>query len=152
MELLNGDELFERLLQEKPHYRFVEDDVRRIASKMFGSLNYLHVNRLVHRDIKLENFMFTSNDADGDLKLLDFGFSRTYLQGENIKYVAGTPYTMSPEVFTRKAGPPADVWAVAVCMYVLLYGRRPFSGKDRHEIDTMEFTWKSNENMMEVTI
>jgi calcium-dependent protein kinase len=145
MELLNGDELFERLLQEKPHYRFVEDDVRRIASKMFGSLNYLHVNRLVHRDIKLENFMFTSNDADGDLKLLDFGFSRTYLQGENIKYVAGTPYTMSPEVFTRKAGPPADVWAVAVCMYVLLYGRRPFSGKDRHEIEAKvmngSFAW-----------
>ena len=79
--------------------------------------------------------MFTSNGPDGDLKLLDFGFSRTYLQGENIKYVAGTPYTMSPEVFTRKAGPPSDVWAVGVCMYVLLYGRRPFPGKNRHEIE-----------------
>ena len=145
MELLDGEELFERLLSEKPHYRFIEGDVKRIAYKMFSSLNYLHINRLVHRDIKLENFMFTSNDADGDLKLLDFGFSRTYLQGENIKYVAGTPYTMSPEVFTRKAGPPADVWAVAVCMYVLLYGRRPFSGKDRHEIEAKvmkgEFEW-----------
>jgi calcium-dependent protein kinase len=90
--------------------------------------------------------MFTSNDETGDLKLLDFGFSRTYLQGENIKYVAGTPYTMSPEVFTRQAGPPADVWAVGVCMYVLLYGRRPFSGKDRHEIERRvmvgEFVWQ----------
>ena len=85
--------------------------------------------------LAVENFMFTSNDADGDLKLLDFGFSQTYLQGENIKYVAGTPYTMAPEVFTRKAGPPADVWAVAVCIYVLLYGRRPFEGKDRHQIE-----------------
>ena len=94
----------------------------------------------------VENFMFTSNDETGDLKLLDFGFSRTYLQGENIKYVAGTPYTMSPEVFTRKAGPPADVWAVGVCIYVLLYGRRPFSGTDRHEIERRvmvgDFVWQ----------
>jgi serine/threonine protein kinase len=52
MELLHGDELFERLLQEKPRYRFVEEDVRRISYKMFQSVNYLHVNRLVHRDIK----------------------------------------------------------------------------------------------------
>ena len=58
--------------------------------------------------------MFTANDESGDLKLLDFGFSRTYLQGEHIKYIAGTPYTMSPEVFMRNAGPPADVWAVGV--------------------------------------
>lgn len=78
--------------------------------------------------------MFTSNDKDGDLKLLDFGFSRTYLQGENIKNIAGTPYTMSPEVFKRCAGPPADVWAIGVCIYVLLYGRRPFRGRNRHEI------------------
>jgi calcium-dependent protein kinase len=92
--------------------------------------------------------MFTSNDADGDLKLLDFGFSRTYLQGENIKYVAGTPYTMSPEVFKRKAGPPSDVWAVAVCMYVLLYGRRPFEGTDRYQIEEKvmngAFEWRED--------
>jgi hypothetical protein len=52
MELLEGDELFERLLQEKPYYRFIEGDVKRIAYKMFASVNYMHVNRLVHRDIK----------------------------------------------------------------------------------------------------
>lgn len=52
MELCKGDELFEKLLQEKPHYRMLQYDVRRIAFKMFSALNYLHLNNLVHRDIK----------------------------------------------------------------------------------------------------
>ena len=54
MELCRGDELFEKLLAEKPHYRFLQDDVRRIALKMFSALNYIHLNNLVHRDIKRE--------------------------------------------------------------------------------------------------
>ena len=54
MELRRGDELFEKLLAEKPHYRFLQDDVRRIALKMFSALNYIHLNNLVHRDIKRE--------------------------------------------------------------------------------------------------
>ena len=56
MELCRGDELFEKLLAEKPHYRFLQDDVRRIAQKMFSALNYIHLNNLVHRDIKREFF------------------------------------------------------------------------------------------------
>ena len=52
MELCSGDELFETLLQEKPHYRMLQHDVRRISYQMFSALNYLHLNNLVHRDIK----------------------------------------------------------------------------------------------------
>ena len=52
MELLGGSELFERLIQTKPIYKFKEADVRRVAHKMFSALAYLHRNNLVHRDVK----------------------------------------------------------------------------------------------------
>ena len=64
----------------------------------------LHSTELQPRDNLLlslssvENFMFTANDESGDLKLLDFGFSRTYLQGEHQVYNGHCPH-MSPEVF-----------------------------------------------------
>jgi serine/threonine protein kinase len=61
---------------EQPGDRFSEADAKYLAKKMLGALSYLHANKIVHRDLKLENFIFTSAKDDADIKLIDFGFSR----------------------------------------------------------------------------
>ena len=85
---------------------------------------YLHANKIVHRDLKLENFIFTSKETDADIKLIDFGFSRQYLETETTKMtnLVGTCYYLAPEVinkaYTEAAG---DISFETVCT---TYGRR----------------------------
>ena len=78
MELCTGGELFDRLY-DQPESRFSETDARVLITKMLKGLNYLHLNGIVHRDLKLENYIFTSKEKDAEIKLIDFGYSRQYV-------------------------------------------------------------------------
>ncbi|CAE8657120.1 unnamed protein product, partial [Polarella glacialis] len=71
-ECLDGGELFDRLATRRT---FTERDAASAAYQMLLAVNYVHGKGVVHRDIKLENFLFDKKDGD-HLKLIDFGFSR----------------------------------------------------------------------------
>ena len=45
---------------------------------MLRAVTYLHENNVVHRDLKLENWLYISDADDASLKLIDFGFSTVY--------------------------------------------------------------------------
>ena len=126
-----GGELFDYLVSQRPA-RLPEYEVWGFAKNMLGAINYLKKNHVVHRDIKLENYMFTSTNDNASLVLVDFGFSQPLSRkGQKIKKRAGTLYTMSPEVFGPEgASYPADVWAVGVVLFVLLFGQYPFGPGD----------------------
>lgn len=54
-----------------------EFNVAKIMQKLFWAVNYMHNNNIVHRDLKLENVIFTSqNPATADIKIIDFGLSK----------------------------------------------------------------------------
>ena len=59
---------------------------------MTGALAYMHANGMVHRDLKLENFIFTDRGEGKQIKLIDFGFSRAYLDGDTMSAFVGTSY------------------------------------------------------------
>lgn len=72
MECMEGGELFDRVTNAK---RFTEPQAADATRQMLLALNYLHSRGMVHRDVKLENFLY--DDQDGDhLKMIDFGFSK----------------------------------------------------------------------------
>lgn len=64
----------------------------------------MHTNNLVHRDIKLDNVVFSAAQCKGDfskmqIKLIDFGFSTFSIQGmTDLNDFPGTPYYISPEI------------------------------------------------------
>jgi len=89
-----------------------------------------HASGIVHRDVKPENLMV---DADGRLKVVDFGLARPMAAGSTITQadrVMGTPQYMAPEqATTGTADQRSDIYALGATFYHLVSGAPPFSGE-----------------------
>jgi polo-like kinase 3 len=62
---------------------------------------YMHEQRVVHRDLKLENFFISDQMT---LKIGDFGLAAQLPTKMRRKSVCGTPHFMAPEIFTSPDG------------------------------------------------
>jgi len=126
-ELCTGGELFDRL-DEQPDYHYNEQECARLVKLMLSSVRYIHAKGIIHRDLKLENFLFSSRDTDSELKLIDFGLSKHFSFGEVQNDLVGTPHTVAPEVLSGKYDERCDIWGIGVLTYLLLSGETPFGG------------------------
>ena len=79
----------------------------------------------MHRDLKPENLLL---DYDKGIKLVDFGLSNTYKQGELLKTACGSPCYAAPEMIAGKRynGTMVDLWSCGVILFALLAGYLPF--------------------------
>ncbi len=136
MELLEGESLADRMRRDWPTTHQAIDVVRQIL----GPLARAHERGFVHRDLKPENIFMAKDAATGivSAKLLDFGLAReVQRKGPTLTGITfGTPEYMSPEqcMSAKKAGTPADVWAMGVLMYELVTGYHPFDGETPNAI------------------
>jgi len=84
----------------------------------------------VHRDIKLENFLYDTRDYKF-LKLIDFGFSRFHRSAtRKMQLCCGTIAYMAPEVLSGGYDKQCDMWSLGVVVFILLAGYMPFMGSD----------------------
>ncbi|KAJ3675620.1 hypothetical protein LUZ60_004662 [Juncus effusus] len=123
MELCNGGELFDRIIN-RGHYS--EKRAADLARVIVGVVEACHSLGVMHRDLKPENFLFVNEDEDAPLKAIDFGLSIFFKPGEVFTDVVGSPYYVAPEVLRKRYGPEADVWSAGVIIYILLCGVPPF--------------------------
>ncbi|KAL4790019.1 kinase-like domain-containing protein [Aspergillus venezuelensis] len=92
-------------------------------------IEYLHAQGIVHRDIKPDNCLVTSEDV---LKVVDFGVSEMFEKDSDMFTAksAGSPAFLPPELCVVKhgdvSGKAADIWSMGVTLYCLRYGRLPF--------------------------
>ncbi|GAA2447761.1 serine/threonine-protein kinase [Streptomyces glaucus] len=125
MELVEGDSLARVLAHGGP---LPAERVARIAAEAAAGLAAAHRQGIVHRDIKPANLLL---DADGTLKIGDFGIAR-FLDDPGAALTAtgqivGTSLYLAPErALGRPAGPASDVYALGCVLYQLLTGRPPF--------------------------
>ena len=68
------------------------------------------------------------------IKVIDFGLSRCYEEGEFMKRAVGTPYYIAPEVLDRHYNKACDIWSIGVILYVLLCGYPPFNADTDEQI------------------
>lgn len=131
MELC-GCELYSRLCERKA---YKERDAADVMLQMLQAVNYLHSHRVVHRDLKLENWMYGATERDDRLKLIDFGFSRVLsCSDEILDLPCGTLHYTSPEVLGRNYTSQCDMWSLGVICYMMLLGRPPFRGGNNMKI------------------
>lgn len=131
MELCTGRELYERLAQRK---RYSETSAARVAEQMLQAVNYCHLHRICHRDLKLENWVYAHEGEHAPLKLIDFGFSRIFNPVIPMTAMHGTVYYVSPEVMDGCYREKCDIWSLGVICFMLLAGSPPFNGKHDYEI------------------
>jgi len=130
-ELAAGGELLERLSTTG---NFSEVDARIIVVQILRAIDYLHSENIVHRDLKLENILL-SDDVPPVVKVADFGLSRFFTDGSELRTICGSPLYVAPEILDIGTSsdtytPAVDMWSVGVILYILLSGYSPFDNDD----------------------
>ncbi|XP_056447694.1 cGMP-dependent protein kinase 2 [Gadus chalcogrammus] len=93
------------------------------------AFHYLHRSGVIYRDLKPENLML---DAEGYVKLVDFGFAKKIKSGQRTWTFCGTPEYVAPEVILNKGHSfSVDFWSLGILVFELLIGSPPFSGSDQ---------------------
>ncbi|CAN9438422.1 unnamed protein product [Alternaria alternata] len=127
LEYCQGDELYNYLLAKGA---LEPSRVQKIFTQLVGAVSYVHNKSCVHRDLKLENILL---DKHGDVKLVDFGFTREYEGKSNyLQTWCGTICYSAPEMLKgeKYAGEKVDVWSLGIILYALLVGELPFDEDD----------------------
>lgn len=127
MECCEGGELLTRAKEKKI---YPEVDAAHAIWQMLLAMNYIHAQGIVHRDVKLENFLYEKKDED-HIKLIDFGFSRILARGEEMKgQGCGSMEYTAPEVFEQRFSSQSDMWSVGVVAFILMLGYMPFKSEE----------------------
>ncbi|KAG5684317.1 hypothetical protein PVAND_013552 [Polypedilum vanderplanki] len=130
MEYVNNGEVFEYLVKNG---RMKENIARQKFRQIVSAVQYLHSKKIIHRDLKAENLLL---DQNLDVKIVDFGFSNMYAEGNKMDTYCGSPPYAAPELFQGKKydGPEVDVWSLGVILYTLVSGSLPFDGSTLREL------------------
>ncbi|KAE9989182.1 hypothetical protein Vi05172_g6319 [Venturia inaequalis] len=116
-----GGEVFSYLRRAR---RFNEPTSQFYAAEIVLILEFLHEKEgVAYRDLKPENILI---DAEGHLKLVDFGFAKKIWDRETYT-LCGTPEYLAPEVIRNTGhGCAVDWWAFGILVYEFLVGQPPF--------------------------
>ena len=121
----NGD-ILQKIIEEGA---FDENKSCKIFQQIICGLEYLHKNFICHRDIKPENILLANIDNDDlNVKISDFGLSKSFAGNKLLKTPCGSPAYSAPEVLKGKEykGNKIDIWGTGIVLYTMVYGALPF--------------------------
>ncbi|XP_056130930.1 serine/threonine-protein kinase N2-like [Lampris incognitus] len=112
---------------------FSEVQTRFYSACVLLGLEFLHLNKIIYRDLKLDNLLM---DADGFVKITDFGLCKEGMgHNDRTSTFCGTPEFLAPEVLTDENYTRAvDWWGMGVLIFEMLVGESPFPGEDEEEV------------------
>ncbi|XP_055693860.1 ovarian-specific serine/threonine-protein kinase Lok [Lutzomyia longipalpis] len=128
LELMNGGDLCHRITSDPKKY-LTEEISRLYFLQTCYAVEYLHRNKITHRDLKPDNILLASNEMVTLVKVTDFGLSKFVQTDSVMKTMCGTPQYVAPEVLKPHTGAyteKVDIWSLGVLLYTTLCGDFPF--------------------------
>jgi len=124
MDYIPGTNLFYYLNQQKPKLVTVLEIVRKLSDALF----YAHEQKILHRDLKLNNVIMRDNEEP---VLIDFGLAKV-IGGEDTDLtrtgeIIGSPAYMAPErIFGRGLDSRSDICSLGIMLYEMLTFKNPY--------------------------
>ncbi|XP_074271344.1 serine/threonine-protein kinase ATG1c isoform X2 [Silene latifolia] len=132
LEYCRGGDLF---MYIQRHGRVPEATAKHFMLQLAAGLKVLRENNLIHRDLKPQNLLLSTNDSSSDLKIADFGFARSLQPRGLAETLCGSPLYMAPEIMQlQKYDAKADLWSVGTILYQLVTGKTPFTGNNQIQL------------------
>eukprot|EP00931_Biecheleriopsis_adriatica_P060680 TRINITY_DN36455_c0_g1_i1.p1 TRINITY_DN36455_c0_g1~~TRINITY_DN36455_c0_g1_i1.p1 ORF type:complete len:939 (-),score=159.64 TRINITY_DN36455_c0_g1_i1:78-2894(-) len=130
MEYAAGGELFDYIVACG---RVPELEACQIFRQIIDGIEEIHRCGVVHRDLKPENLLL---DEHKRVKIVDFGLSNTFKEGQLLKTACGSPCYAAPEMIAGKEYVPAlcDVWSCGVILYAMICGVLPFEDANTSQL------------------
>ncbi|KAJ8738003.1 hypothetical protein PYW08_000598 [Mythimna loreyi] len=111
---------------------FLPAQILKWAKEIAQGMSYLHVNKIIHRDLKSPNILIADNLV---VKVSDFGTSREWNDVSAVMSFTGTVAWMAPEVIRHEpCSERVDVWSYGVVLWELLTQEVPYKNLETHAI------------------
>nr|XP_055071225.1 mitogen-activated protein kinase kinase kinase 13 [Misgurnus anguillicaudatus]XP_055071226.1 mitogen-activated protein kinase kinase kinase 13 [Misgurnus anguillicaudatus]XP_055071227.1 mitogen-activated protein kinase kinase kinase 13 [Misgurnus anguillicaudatus] len=115
------------------------------ASGIASGMNYLHLHKIIHRDLKSPNVLVTQCDT---VKISDFGTSKELSDKSTKMSFAGTVAWMAPEVIRNEpVSEKVDIWSFGVVLWELLTGEIPYK-----DVDSSAIIWGVGSNSLHLPV
>lgn len=129
-ELFNGGNLDEFIRKYRINGKKIPDClIWKIFLQCCLGIKYLHLNNIIHRDIKPQNILLDNREFPNHVVISDFGASIClHEQNEFCITKIGTPYFMSPEInHSSKYNKKTDIWSLGCILYEMITLEKPFT-------------------------
>lgn len=117
------------------HGKVSEAVARHFMRQLAAGLQVLQEKHLIHRDLKPQNLLVSTNEVTPILKIGDFGFARSLTPQDLADTLCGSPLYMAPEIIqNHKYDAKADLWSVGAILFQLVTGKPPFDGSNQLQL------------------
>ena len=125
------------------HTKTDEKEICKFFQQIISGVEYIHSMGIAHRDLKPENILLTRSN---DIKIIDFGLSNIYKEGQLLKTSCGSPYYAPPEMLQGKPynGLYSDIYSCGIILYYMLTKKLPFNENNNTELYKKKIEGKFN--------